>query len=80
MSWSIFRAATQILLPRFELNEVFETLAKFEDITYFCGSSDYADRYSQRTRGQRNRFWQEMHLCMQWRRIRPISTIEKMLI
>lgn len=36
MAWSIKMAATQILLPRFEINEVMDTLAMFDDITYFA--------------------------------------------
>jgi long-chain acyl-CoA synthetase len=36
MSWCIFSAATQIILPRFEINEVLDTLEKFDDITYFA--------------------------------------------
>ncbi len=36
MGWSIFCGATQIILPRFELDEVFDTLSKFEEITYFA--------------------------------------------
>jgi long-chain acyl-CoA synthetase len=36
MGWSIFCGATQIILPRFELDEVFDTLSKFDEITYFA--------------------------------------------
>jgi long-chain acyl-CoA synthetase len=36
MGWSIFCGATQIILPRFELDEVFDTLSKFKEITYFA--------------------------------------------
>ncbi len=35
MGWCIYSAATQIILPRFEINEVLDTLEKFDDITYF---------------------------------------------
>ncbi|MGI6549866.1 MAG: AMP-binding protein [Syntrophomonadales bacterium] len=37
MSWSIIMAATQILLPRFDIEEVMETLDRFDDISWFCG-------------------------------------------
>ncbi|NLV16442.1 MAG: long-chain fatty acid--CoA ligase [Syntrophomonadaceae bacterium] len=36
MSWSIKNAATQIILPRFEIEEVMNTLALFDDISYFA--------------------------------------------
>ncbi len=36
MGWSIFCGATQIILPRFEMEEVFDTLSKFDEITYFA--------------------------------------------
>jgi long-chain acyl-CoA synthetase len=35
LNWSMFNAATQILFPRFVLDEFFDTIAKFESITYF---------------------------------------------
>jgi long-chain acyl-CoA synthetase len=35
MNWSYFCCATQILLPRFELEEVVGTIAKFDKITFF---------------------------------------------
>ncbi|NLV16533.1 MAG: long-chain fatty acid--CoA ligase [Syntrophomonadaceae bacterium] len=37
MSWSIIMAATQILLPRFDVEEVLDTFDKFDDISFFCG-------------------------------------------
>ncbi len=35
MNWSMFNAATQILFPRFVLDEFIDTIAKFKRITYF---------------------------------------------
>ncbi len=35
MGYGILAAATQIILPRFEINEVMDTIAKFEKIVYF---------------------------------------------
>jgi long-chain acyl-CoA synthetase len=35
LNWSMFNAATQILFPRFELEEFLDTIAKFKSITYF---------------------------------------------
>ncbi len=35
MSFGIVNGATQIMLPRFDINEVMDTLAKFEEIMYF---------------------------------------------
>lgn len=35
MNWSFLNAATQILLPRFELDEVLDTIGKFDQITFF---------------------------------------------
>jgi long-chain acyl-CoA synthetase len=35
LNWSMFNAATQILFPRFELDEFLGTIAKFDNITYF---------------------------------------------
>lgn len=35
MSWAMFNCATQILIPRFELEEVMGLLANFNDITFF---------------------------------------------
>jgi long-chain acyl-CoA synthetase len=35
MNWSMFNAGTQILFPRFELEEFLGTIAKFDKITYF---------------------------------------------
>jgi long-chain acyl-CoA synthetase len=35
LNWSMFNAATQILFPRFVLDEFLDTIAKFESITYF---------------------------------------------
>ena len=35
MGWGIKSAATQIILPRFEINEVMATIEKFDEITYF---------------------------------------------
>lgn len=35
INWSMFNAGTQIILPRFDLDELMETLAKFPEITYF---------------------------------------------
>ncbi len=36
MSWSIKNVATQIILPRFEIDEVMDTLEMFDDISYFA--------------------------------------------
>ena len=36
MCWSIKNAATQIILPRFEIEEVMDTIEKFDDISYFA--------------------------------------------
>ena len=35
MSWAMFNCATQILVPRFELDELMGLLGNFEDITFF---------------------------------------------
>jgi len=35
MSWAMFNCATQILIPRFELDEVMGLLASFKDISFF---------------------------------------------
>jgi long-chain acyl-CoA synthetase len=35
MSWAMFTCATQILVPRFEIDEFMSLLANFEDITFF---------------------------------------------
>ena len=35
MGYGILAASTQIILPRFEINEVMDTIAKFEKIVYF---------------------------------------------
>lgn len=35
MNWAMFNCATQILLPRFQIDEVVDTLAKFSRITFF---------------------------------------------
>jgi long-chain acyl-CoA synthetase len=35
MGWSIYGAAMQIILPRFDIEEVMDTIDKFEEITYF---------------------------------------------
>jgi len=35
LNWSMFNAATQILFPRFALDEFLDTIAKVESITYF---------------------------------------------
>jgi long-chain acyl-CoA synthetase len=35
MSWAMFNCATQILVPRFELDELMGVLGNFEDITFF---------------------------------------------
>ncbi len=35
MSWALFNCATQILVPRFELDELMDLLAGHEDITFF---------------------------------------------
>ena len=35
MNWSMFNAATQIIFPRFELEEFLGTIAKFDKITFF---------------------------------------------
>lgn len=35
MGWSIITGATQIILPRFDINEVMDIIGKFKEITYF---------------------------------------------
>jgi long-chain acyl-CoA synthetase len=35
MNWSFFNAATQILVPRFEIDEIMGIIANFEQITFF---------------------------------------------
>ncbi|HOO37828.1 MAG TPA: long-chain fatty acid--CoA ligase [Deltaproteobacteria bacterium] len=35
MNWAFFNAATQILVPRFEIDEIMGLLANFEQITFF---------------------------------------------
>ena len=35
MNWAVFSCATQIQVPRFNIDEVMELLAKFEQITFF---------------------------------------------
>ena len=35
LSWAIFNCATQIVVPRFEIDEVMGLLANFEEITFF---------------------------------------------
>ncbi len=35
MNWSFFNCATQILVPRFEIDELLGTIAKFDKITFF---------------------------------------------
>ena len=35
MNWSMLNAATQIMFPRFEIEEFLGTIAQFENITYF---------------------------------------------
>ncbi len=35
MNWAMFNCATQILIPRFQIDEIVETLAKFPEITFF---------------------------------------------
>ncbi len=35
MNWAMFNCATQILIPRFQVDEIAGTLANFKDITYF---------------------------------------------
>ncbi len=35
MNWAILNCATQILIPRFQVDEILETLAKFKEITFF---------------------------------------------
>ncbi len=35
MSWAVFTCATQILVPRFEIDEFMTLLASFQDITFF---------------------------------------------
>ena len=35
MNWGLFNCGTQIILPRFDLDEVADTIAKFPKITYF---------------------------------------------
>jgi long-chain acyl-CoA synthetase len=79
MSWSIFRAATQILLPRFELNEVFETLAKFEDITYFAAVPTMLTAIANDPRAKEIDFGRRCTFVCNGGGPCPISTIEKML-
>jgi long-chain acyl-CoA synthetase len=35
LNWAMYNAATQILFPRFALDEFFDTLAHFDQVTYF---------------------------------------------
>ncbi|MCK9276180.1 MAG: long-chain fatty acid--CoA ligase [Syntrophales bacterium] len=35
MNWAIFTCTTQILVPRFELEEIMKILANFKEVTYF---------------------------------------------
>ena len=35
MNWGLFNCATQILVPRFEIEEFMDLLSKFQDITFF---------------------------------------------
>ena len=35
MNWGFFAGATQIMMPQFTLEDVFATMAKFEEISYF---------------------------------------------
>jgi long-chain acyl-CoA synthetase len=35
LNWALFNCATQILVPRFEIDEIFGLLANFNDITFF---------------------------------------------
>jgi len=35
MSWALFKCATQILVPRFEIDELMGLIANFEEITFF---------------------------------------------
>ena len=35
MNWGLLNAATQILLPRFDMDELLSTLARFDNITFF---------------------------------------------
>jgi long-chain acyl-CoA synthetase len=35
MHWSMVNAATQVLLPRFELDEIIETIARYDQISFF---------------------------------------------
>ncbi|MGC9325603.1 MAG: long-chain-fatty-acid--CoA ligase [Desulfomonilia bacterium] len=35
MNWALFNVATQILIPRFDIEEVMGIIANFEDITFF---------------------------------------------
>ncbi len=35
MNWAMFTCSTQIIVPRFEVEEILETISKFKRITYF---------------------------------------------
>lgn len=79
MGWSIFRAATQILLPRFELTEVFDTLAKFEDITYFAAVPTMLTAIANDPRAKEIDFGRRCTFVCNGGGPCPLSTIEKML-
>ncbi len=79
MGWSIFRAATQILLPRFEMDEVFDTLAKFEDITYFAAVPTMLTAISNDPRAKEIDFGRRCTFVCNGGGPCPESTIEKML-
>ena len=79
MGWSIFRAATQILLPRFELNEVFDTLAKFEDISYFAAVPTMLTAIANDPRAREIDFGRRCTFVCNGGGPCPLSTIEKML-
>jgi long-chain acyl-CoA synthetase len=35
MNWGLFTCSTQVLMPRFDIDEILDTIAKFKRITYF---------------------------------------------
>ncbi|NLB18667.1 MAG: long-chain fatty acid--CoA ligase [Syntrophomonadaceae bacterium] len=79
MGWSIFRAATQILLPRFELAEVFDVLSKFEDITYFAAVPTMLTAIANDPRAKEIDFGRRCTFVCNGGGPCPESTIEKML-
>lgn len=79
MGWSIFRAATQILMPRFELEEVFDVISKFEDVTYFAAVPTMLTAIANHPRAKEIDFGRRCTFVANGGGPCPLSTIEKML-